>query len=764
MNEYYAKSKELENGKLQYDELLFSHLDKTLKISEQLIERYHIIDKDLILAIKIATAFHDIGKADYRFQSYLIDKKFQGRRVYHPLLSLGIIEKILTYASSNDSNNNRKRIKKSKIKDYIKNLAILAVASHHTPLHQELYSSITNEDEIQLLKVTDKAYLHKIISDLIKKIGIDSIDLSNIYERGCVATLNQSKFDLPIPTSNKEGTRVRELFVIIQGILNFSDWLASSIKNSENFFLTTLSIKEDFIRYPYDYQVKARAVIGNVFITLPTGSGKTETALCWLLNNFSKGFRIFYTLPTTTTINSMYERLIDSRRDYGLNENVVSRYFSNVDLYLSLEGTDPKHSNLLLYRNFFYTVNVTTPDQLILTIMNHSRYTLKSFLLRNSLIIFDEIHAYDSETFALIKTLIKYLHKNYKTKFCIMSATFPNILKRELSFLHATELVDKKFLRIEYKKRKRTSLEFFERYITANLKEIISLYKQGKKILIVVNIVLRAQKIFLELQRLMKKEQLPITDLFLIHSRFTFEDRKKKERRLADPKTLPKILISTQVIEVSLDIDYDVMFTEACYPDALVQRAGRVNRKGNLGNNGEGKINIFLPEGWKENKESASLPYDNGMLEKSIDLLKSYCIYSELDYITLTNEFYDKSWKRDTESEKRFEEIWKRVNYIYRVDLSDEELVELLRTRSGILTINAYSRTHIIEIEKLDNLINETEDINKRYQLFQKIRMYSINVPLIKSVKLSTKMGKKDTKYIVVEADYDSDLGLKIRL
>jgi len=55
------------------------------------------------------------------------------------------------------------------------------------------------------------------------------------------------------------------------------------------------------------------------------------------------------------------------------------------------------------------------------------------------------------------------------------------------------------------------------------------------------------------------------------------------------------------------------------------------------------------------------------------------------------------------------------------------------------LTINAYSRTHIREIEKLDNLINETEDMTKRYHLFQRIRMYSINVPLIKSVKLSTK-------------------------
>jgi CRISPR-associated endonuclease/helicase Cas3 len=127
-----------------------------------------------------------------------------------------------------------------------------------------------------------------------------------------------------------------------------------------------------------------------VFITLPTGSGKTETALCWIVRNFIPGFRIFYTLPTKTTINSMYERLIDNERKYGLDDKTVSLYYSNIDLYLNLEGTDPRRSNITQYRNFFYPFNVTTPDQLILVIMNHSRYTLKSFLMKNSIIIFDE--------------------------------------------------------------------------------------------------------------------------------------------------------------------------------------------------------------------------------------------------------------------------------------------------------------------------------------------------------------------------------------
>ncbi len=57
--------------------------------------------------------------------------------------------------------------------------------------------------------------------------------------------------------------------------------------------------------------------------------------------------------------------------------------------------------------------------------MNHGRYSLKSFLMKKSLVIFDEIHAYDSETFGIIKSLIRHLHDQYDAKFCIMSATFP---------------------------------------------------------------------------------------------------------------------------------------------------------------------------------------------------------------------------------------------------------------------------------------------------------------------------------------------------
>jgi CRISPR-associated endonuclease/helicase Cas3 len=505
--------------------------------------------------------------------------------------------------------------------------------------------------------------------------------------------------ELPFAKSFEEGIRLREYFVEIQGMLNYSDWLASGQTET-----SLLNFKENFLPNPYHYQIKAKNTTGNVFITLPTGSGKTETALSWVIGNLNPGFRAFYTLPTTTTINAMYQRFIDESR-YGLNRNVVSEYFSNVDLYLKLEGLNPTMANVNLYKNFFYPLNITTPDQLILAMMNHGRYSLKSFMMKKSLVIFDEIHAYDSETFGLIKSLIKHLHDHYETKFCIMSATFPEKLKKELSFLNAQELIPESIVELEYKKRRRTRIEFSDSFINQNLNSIIKYYEQGKKILVVLNTVSRAQKIFNLLQSRMQQNNYQLHDLMLIHSRFTFRDRRNLEKRIFE---YPKIVVATQVIEVSLDIDYDILVTEVCYLDSLVQRAGRINRYGRLGNNGEGLVEVCLAEG--------DLPYDSLMLKNSEVLIQqnAHSISSEMDYIRLTNEFYDQCWQASEEAEERFETIWTIVRYIYRANLSEERMIELLRTRSGLLTINSYSRTHWNEILSLDRAISSASDIEKK--------------------------------------------------
>jgi hypothetical protein len=204
-----------------------------------------------------------------------------------------------------------------------------------------------------------------------------------------------------------------------------------------------------------------------------------------------------------------------------------------------------------------------------------------------------------------------------------------------------------------------------------------------------------------------------------------------------------------------------------------VQRAGRINRRGKLGNNGEGLIRFFLREGWYENKERNSLPYDEELLSASIEMIEDRAakITSEYDYIVLTNDFYNKNWKSSSkEAMERYEEIWQELSYIYKANLSDDEMIKLLRTRSGIVNVTAYSRTHWDKIVEFEDQINSTPTSNtdQRYSLYLKLRMYSINVPVSRSIKLTHKsvaVSKDDDyssnprKYLIAEADYDSTLG-----
>jgi hypothetical protein len=152
-------------------------------------------------------------------------------------------------------------------------------------------------------------------------------------------------------------------------------------------------------------------------------------------------------------------------------------------------------------------------------------------------------------------------------------------------------------------------------------------------------------------------------------------------------------------------------------------------------------------------------------------------IRSEYDYITITNEFYSKNWTSESkEAQERYEEIWQELSYIYRANMSEEKMIDLLRTRSGIISVIAYSRTHwdkIVEFEKKINGI-PTNCVDQRYDLFFRLRMYSINVPVSRSIKLThrsvpivrdyddPKSSPRD--YLIVEADYDPTLGLLVDL
>lgn len=534
----------------------------------------------------------------------------------------------------------------------------------------------------------------------------------------------------------KYASKIREDFVKIQGCLMYADYLASAEKEVEE-----LRFPSKYVDKEYYYQIKAMKLRGNVFITLPTGTGKTETALYWAKNNF-KG-HLFYVLPTATTINAMYKRL---RKFFGES---VALYHSYADMFLFHE--DENLENLLYYKYFLYPINVTTPDQLMLALMNYKKYTLKNFRILNSTIIIDEIHTYDSETFFLLKYLLKYLSRN--SNICVMSATFPEKFKEELSFLNAKELMSKNEIEKIYSSKRRTKPVFIRDYLPNYIEDVLEDYKNGKSVLVVLNTVKRAQEFY---KNILEKSPEAEGDVELFHSRYIVKHKWGKEDKITQNGV--KILVATQVVEVSLDIDYDLLYTEASYLDSLIQRAGRVNRRG-LKVFGEHNVKIFDPEDY--------YPYNKKFLETSLNILENLNnINSEFEYLKLTNLFYDEIWTEIKKNEEnRYKKIWKELGYIYSADLTDEQIQKLLKTRSGIINIPAIPYIYKDRIEEINARIDEinvklkeTHNNSIKYdrlKLIEDKRMYIVNVPIFYKDYIT--LNNKDC-YVVLR--YDESLGL----
>ena len=168
--------------------------------------------------------------------------------------------------------------------------------------------------------------------------------------------------------------------------------------------------------------------------------------------------------------------------------------------------------------------------------------------------------------------------------------------------------------------------------LTLVISEAIS---NNQKILFVCNQVKRAQALYRQLSG-----NYPDTDKMLIHSRFKRGVRNQLEsdlKNIYNESSKTCLVVSTQVVEVSLDISFDMMITECAPIDALIQRFGRINRKRTKDTIGKYKpIYVLAPS---ENKSEA-LPYDIQVLNLTYNALPDKKLIKERDAQQMIDSVY----------------------------------------------------------------------------------------------------------------------------
>lgn len=431
----------------------------------------------------------------------------------------------------------------------------------------------------------------------------------------------------------------------------------------------------------------------------PTGSGKTEASLLWAQNNH-ENHRLLYLLPTMTTTNKMRERMADI---FG-NDNVALVH--GTSRFLLHEELDDDYINfnykMKEMSSFLYPVNVSTVDQMLFSLFHSSQWETRNDALQNSLTILDEIHAYDPYTLGLIIEAMK--KAGQRSKFCVISATLPDIIKETIEqetgrqFSHVKDK--------QYNNRVKLTINIENKKIDDCIEQVLSSFNKGKTILVIANTVSKSIEIYCQIVEALDESLLftgekdTLDQVLLFHSQFIFNHRRIRENKLENLPDGPFVAVTTQVVEVSLDIDFDELHTEAAPIDSLIQRFGRVNR-----NRPEGVIcPVYVYQ------VDSPRPYtDIDIIKLSLTLLETVGKEpSELMLRNLVNQLYDDGYYSKIElglqkAESKVYDVISQRRYLYTDKLFDDDIAAYTR-ESDYPTETCIPIEFQNEVEELDPL------------------------------------------------------------
>ncbi|MBN2435155.1 MAG: CRISPR-associated helicase Cas3' [Spirochaetes bacterium] len=634
---------------LENDPALLSLLKENMGIEQ------HSNNEDLTRILAFALAFHDIGKATICFQNKIPEfaqnagfydrnrTKISFDHGLYGLYWLSQYEKAKRTKSDPvvDEYYNTIGSFGAVLRNLEnKKLSVLFVTLLKSSCwhHGTIYSSIQINNGFQC--ESDRAEVYPLVNSMRNDLLTGISDFFNIT-------------NLEINVSEKNNPALTRLFAGFVSVCdwiassdevfssNFSLDLEEHYKRSSDkglialkkyglvaqpFYDSCLNFLDFFGFSPRGVQSKIEEILQNkpasfFIIEAPTGEGKSEAAFYTHYKLPNKG--LYFALPSQATANQMYGR-VTSFLEKQLNIKTVT-VLAHGFAWLSEQYKTHKQkvkewdeaSGYSSHDEWFFTkkktllatTGVGTVDQVMLSVLNTKHYFVKLFALAGKTLIIDEVHAYDYFMLPIIKQLLEWC-SFLKINVVLLSATLPEVMKKELVQGYLGKATDESFISDKgYPLITTVSSEkYVEQHpvdttrksekigiilkkhsgdVTAIVADVLSKIINGGNVLWICNTVKRSQEIFDLLDNLDEKDY----DLYLFHSRFTYNDRIDKEATVTnlygkgDDNNKPNIrrpsksiLVATQVVEQSLDVDFDIIVSDIAPVDLLLQRFGRMHR------------------------------------------------------------------------------------------------------------------------------------------------------------------------------------------
>ena len=360
-----------------------------------------------------------------------------------------------------------------------------------------------------------------------------------------------------------------------------------------------------------------------VIVEAAMGEGKTEAALLAYDSLSARGSDgLFFALPTQATANQILgrvERFFSTSFPGVHGLHLVHGGAGLSDAYDELKRRALRLTSIAgaagsedeapvadawfsrSKRALLAPLGVGTVDQALLGVLRTKHHFLRLHGLAGKVIVVDEVHAYDTFTSSILARTCEWLEA-LGTTVILLSATLSSPQRASLLRAYGAEppTALPSYPRITIAEKGNTRVIPFESRRTPVVvklewkspdslpKDVAEILRHGACVAWIVNTVARAQTLYLAMKALRAAGALPPdVDLQLIHARLPFSDRlareKKADRAFGPPgerseRPRSALLIGTQVLEQSLDFDFDLMITEVAPVDLVLQRAGRLHR------------------------------------------------------------------------------------------------------------------------------------------------------------------------------------------
>lgn len=727
------------------DKLMINHFREVKKLSmKQLDERYK-------KAGEIISICHDFGKYTTCFQNYLFKKKKDKNNLSnHGFISALFAAYISFYFFTDE--------------EYISYIIFNVVLHHHGSLENpsenlpEKFTGITEGDKSSFIDKIDVAKLQiadiKKNRDYIEKdyrsLGFDKyfnmfLDNADIEK----LLLKIKKIDFKFNKFNKS-ERIYFIHQMLYSALISADKMSAS---------NTILPKESYVNYDILNNIKeeslkncSRSNINHIrdqifkdiqhelnksygkdkifSITSPTGTGKTYSgffAALKLKDLLENNRRIIYSLPFTSIIDQNYEKIyclfekIEGFKEKSSTYIIKHHNLSNVD-YVDYKKEYNKLQAEMLIENWTSGIVVTTFVQLLQTLIGNRNKMLKKFNnIKGSIILLDEVQAIDIKFYNVVDFILKSTVKYLDCRVIIMTATKPIILN------DAHELLVNNRKYFSFFKRtmlcpyfvKETTKEFSERFLN-NI--------ENKSYLIICNTIKSSLEVYNNLKDCGKGVYYLSTNLLPKHRREKIGIISKK---LKNEEKI--ILVSTQVVEAGVDLDFDEVYRDIAPLDSIIQSAGRCNRN-DSSKNGRGKIHILSLVNNAKQYYAYSV-YGKTLINISKSILEKYNEIPEENYYNIIGEYFKKvSENVNNEISEGFIESIKKL-YFSKSHIDKCSLNKFSLIKENYDYVDIFLRVD----EEGENLYHELiktireKNLNRKMEMYlnikNRIRDYTLSVP-----------------------------------